>query len=172
MEQLLFELSEISGYGELRGREVKFVEAIVAGRTQREAAQAAGVRASTTGALDVAASKLAASPRVRRVLRIAWERAAQGLEKDLLQLQEVIDRAAEEMRRAGSAKARAAAFNEFEKAVKLKAAIHGRLTVNFRGEVEHRHVVLSQELRQQLIEARRALISSRIAERMEGQARN
>lgn len=134
----LIDLREFDGYGELRAREVKFAEAVFQGMTQRAAARAAGVRGSEE-VCDQAGHELMRRPRVQRLLAQAWGRAGASIHSTLAQAAQLQKQAFAEIQQSTAASHRRDAFKMWRECSTLIASIHGKLTLNVTGQIDHAH---------------------------------
>ena len=134
----LIELSEFSGYGELKAHEVRFAEAVFQGMTQRAAARAAGVKGSDE-VCDQAGHKLMRRPRVQRLLAQAWQRSGASIHQTLRQAAQLQMQAYSEIQQSSAASHRRDAFRLWKDTSTLIASIHGRLTLNVTGQIDHAH---------------------------------
>lgn len=151
----MFGMEQVQGYATLRPREQKFVQALFEGATQREAMQRAGYNGSSQNGADVTAHKLAKSGRIQAVMNQAWLKSGNSIDTTLRQTAEVQARAFDEWQKGTSAANREQAFTEWLKASTLLASIHGKLSLKVEGEFTHKHLVISPEMENKLIDARR-----------------
>jgi hypothetical protein len=132
----LFALEQVEGYGVLSARERRFAQALFEGKTQRQAARDAGVEGSDE-VVDVTAHKLARSAKVQRLLNQAWSRAGASIDNTLRQAAELQQQAFLEATSAPNRSERMEGFRKWKDASALIASIHGKLTVNVKGSVDH-----------------------------------
>lgn len=135
----LFDLAEVEGFGALTRRERLFCEALVLGYSQRAAARAAGVDGDDAS-VDVAASRLARKPEVRRFLGQCWQRSGASIEETLRHAARIQARAMHDYEEATNREARTAAAREWRDASTLIASIHGRLGIRLEGQINHAHL--------------------------------
>jgi phage terminase small subunit len=132
----LFSLETIEGYGVLDARKQKFALALFEGHTQREAARLAGY-AGDDATLDVQASKLVRSPKMQGLMTQAWSRSGASIDRTLCQAAELQQQAFLEATTAQNRTERLEAFRKWKDASALIASIHGKLTVNVSGKIDH-----------------------------------
>jgi hypothetical protein len=132
----LFALEEIEGYGVLTRRERLFAEALFEGKNQREAAIAAGIT-GTDEVINVSASKLVRSVKVRKLMNQAWDRAGASIETTLRQAAQLQQQAFLEATTASNRDERLEAFKKWKDASTLIASIHGKLQVKVDSTVTH-----------------------------------
>lgn len=161
----LFTLESVVGYGVLKARERKFVQALFEGCNQSEAARRAGVTGSEEY-IRKAASKLVAKGNVQALMNQAWARSGASIDDTLRQASELQRRTFAESIEAQSPERRKAAFAQWKEASALIAAIHGRLTVNVNAKVNHLHehvITVPEEALPAMAQMRREVVLMRDA---------
>ena len=139
------------GYAHLSPREQKFVRALFEGKSQRDAAKEAGI-AGLDSVIDVAASKLVRRGKVQALMNQAWAKSGATIDETLKQAAELAKRAFCEAQGAENAAKRREAFVQWRDAAALLASIHGKLTLNVSGQLNHHHTVtVTAEAREQLL---------------------
>ena len=134
----LFAVETVSGYATLRAKERLFVQALFEGKSQREAARAAGI-AGDDKRLDEAGCKLARTRKVAALMNQAWARSGASIDDTLRQAAELPRTTFAEAMAQPTAERRKAAFDQWAKTAALIASIHGRLQLNVTGSVSHNH---------------------------------
>lgn len=134
----LFTVETVQGYGTLGAKERLFVQALFEGKSQREAARAAGV-VGDDKRLDEAGCKLARTGKVSALMNQAWARSGASIDDTLRQAAEIQRLTFAEAATAPTAERRKAAFDQWAKTAALIASIHGRLQLNVTGSVAHTH---------------------------------
>jgi len=132
----LFTVEAVQGYGCLSRIERTFVQEIVSGANQTQAALKAGF---SEGNAAKAGCKLARKGKVLAVLNQAWIRSGASIDDTLRQAAELQQRAYREALEAATAERAAAAFKHWREASTLIASIHGRLELKLSGQVNHNH---------------------------------
>lgn len=155
----LFAVEQIEGYGSLKRKERLFVQAIVEGCTQKDAAERAGI-VGNDEYLYAAGSRLIRSRKVQKVLSQSWVRSGASIDTTLAQAAEAQARAFLEWKEATDRRDRKQAFDEWQKASTLLAAIHGKLQLRMESHTHVNHVVLTPELMQELVEQRRTVVTA------------
>jgi phage terminase small subunit len=149
----LFDIAEVAGFAALGLKERRFVEALFAGESQRNAARAAGYLGSDE-VIDVVASKLVRRAKVQGVMGQAWARSGASIERNVAQAAEIAARAFAEWQTGETAERRRAAHAEWLKTATLLASIHGKLQLKVSGAVTVN--VVSEAARAHLQELQRA----------------
>lgn len=134
----LFHPAEISGWGALGRREQRFAEALFSGLNQTQAAKSAGVRGSESN-VRAAGARLAAKPSVRRVLGQLWHRSGADVSLIVRQAAAIAERSFREWEHGENSEGREKALTEWKTAAGILSAIHGRMTINVAGQIDHRH---------------------------------
>jgi hypothetical protein len=153
----LFNLAEVEGYGVLTKKERDFVRAILEGASQRDAAKAAGMEGSEN-VLDAAASRKVRSVKVQKVLNQAWDRAGASIDLPLRQAAEMLCRAFAEWQRGATAEQREAARAEWQAAASYIASIHGKLKLKIEHDVRVHEVPVPEAALSSLAQMRRDVL--------------
>lgn len=132
----LFTVETVQGYGVLGAKHRRFVQALFEGKSQREAARAAGI-AGDDKRLDEAGCKLARTGKVAALMNQAWTRSGASIDDTLRQAAELQRQAYREASGAVTAERRKAALEQWAKTSALIASIHGKLQLNISGSVQH-----------------------------------
>jgi hypothetical protein len=169
----LFDLAEVEGFGALSMRERRFCEAITQGLSQRQAARFAGVTGDDA-ACDVAGSRLARKPEVRRYLDQYWRRAGATIETSIAQAMRMQAHAFARFEEATDRATRADAMRQWQIATTMLATIHGKLSLNVSGTIDHRHAhahihghapeSIPAEALPFLAQVRRSVVAERLAQ--------
>lgn len=130
----LFAVETVQGFGALKFKEQRFVQALFEGRTQRDAARAAGYEGSDE-VVDVCASKLVRRGKVNALMNQAWTRSGASIDDTLRQAAELQRRSFCEAQEATTAERRREAFRQWREASTLIASIHGKLQLKVSADV-------------------------------------
>ncbi len=160
----LLDLSQFDGFGSLSKREQDFAAAIFEGLTQRAAAARAGVTGSPE-VLDQAGHSLMRNPRVQRLLAQAWAKSGASIHRTLAQAAHLQMLAYQQAVEADTAKVREAAMKQWAQCSTLIASIHGKLSLNIAGSIQHEHGgqvnVIHESVLPALSAMRRAVVEMR-----------
>lgn len=154
----LFAVEQIEGYGSLKRKERLFVQAIVEGCSQKDAAERAGILGNDEYRY-AAGSRLIRSRKVQKVLNQAWVRSGASIDLTLRQAAEIQARAFHDWKEKEDRKDRKLAFNEWLRASTLLAGIHGKLQLKVENHTHLNHVVLTPQLMQELVQQRRGIVT-------------
>jgi len=132
----MFALQEVEGYAAMTPRFRRFAEALLEGRTQRDAARAAGYEGNDN-VVDVAASRLMHSPKLQRVMNQAWTRSGASIDTTLRQAAELQQQAFLEATTSDNRAHRLESFRKWKDASTLIASIHGKLQVKVDTTITH-----------------------------------